>query len=395
MSNRLLYTTYKGRTVGILYEEWQPLEIHVIAPEEKTGQLRPSVGEIYVGRVSRLAVGIGAAFIEIAPGYPCYFPLSTLSDAVFTKKYSKKPIACGDELLVQVTKEAAKNKLTTVTAKLVFKSGHAVLTHGDRQLGVSSKLGKERQQNLRQLLSGFENDRCGLLLRTSAGPVTDEALIEELEELMRSYSGILEKAPYTPCFTCLYRKSNRFIAPIDPSVLSSVREIIVSGDLLFGKIRESLSDDPGLSKIVRLWDDPKISADHLYRTEHVIQKALGKKVWLPHGGFLVIEPTEALTVVDVNSGKQTGQKNDADLPFLVNKEAIPQIAGQIRLRNLSGIILIDLINVTEAQMNELCALMQKALASDPAQARLIDVTKLGLMELTRKKTGPPLSALLS
>lgn len=400
---KLIVTSYGKRNVALYMEGDRVWGIYVlpgqglsISIDEKpgykqTGDKNPEPGELWIGKVVNVVPRIGAAFVDLRPGFTCYYSLEDLSCAVFSKKQSLKPIVCGDEIVVQMTKEASKNKLPGVSSKWVFHGDHIALTHGNTQIGVSSKLDKDIRENFRELLQPYKNDRCGFIVRTNAGNTAAKQLRCEVESLLTLYRSILDTAPYRPCYVCMKENQTGGLGRIEPTLLSGVEQIVVDDRSVFDLLKHNFADHFDLANKLCLYTDKNVTLSQLYGTETVIRRALAKKVWLHRGGFIVIEPTEALTVIDVNSGKQTEDKRKVDLAYEVNRDAVDEITRQIRLRNLSGIIIIDFINMSEEKMDQLCTYMKNRLSSDPIPTQLVDVTALGLMELTRKKTGKPLS----
>ena len=348
------------------------------------------LGNIYIGKVKNLAPQIGAAFIEIADGQICYFSLQENPAPLIVNRpnpQTKKPLVPGDELIVQVCREALKTKAPAVTCNLSFPGKYLVLTSQNTRIGISGKLDPDSRERLQKLLTPLWDKTFGLIARTNAESAGEEALEKELHRLKTVWKSVLEKGRSRTCFSLLYREEPGFLAS-----LRSLRE---------GTLSRILTDDPGLYEEIReylttfqpedldklsLYEDRQIPLHKLYSLEKALSEALKERVWLKSGGYLVIQPTEALTVVDVNTGKFEGGKIKQQTYRKINREAAVETARQLRLRNLSGIIIVDFIDMESMKdREELLELLAAELKKDPVKAVLIDMTGLNLVELTRKK----------
>ena len=213
------------------------------------------------------------------------------------------------------------------------------------------------------------------------------------ENASEALQSLLEQADHKVCFTCILKPSEAVYEVLeqmaDPSEYS---EILTDDPQIYRQLSEG--DHPLLKqKSIRFYDDPAISLRLLYSLERGMEEALDTRVWLKCGGYLVIEPTEAMTVIDVNSGKNEAKKAGEDTYYQVNLEAAEEVARQLRLRNLSGIIIVDFINMAEKErQKELLETLKNLTAGDPQHPRIVDMTPLGLVEITRKKSQPTLAA---
>lgn len=366
------------------------------------------LGNIYIGRVENIVENLNAAFIKISPEQKCYLSLEDLKHPFFTKKQSKqKKIVAGDELLVQVTREALKTKEPAVTSNLSFTGKYAVLTTGNQKLGVSSKLSKDKrtafQQLLKKLTAGEKRD-YGLIIRTNALDATEEMISAELEELVRRYHRLIQEAMHRTCFCCLYKEPGAYLKHLMDIRQDSLEEIVTDDILIYKEIcgQYHISEDMLTTKgsvprfvnqirssdniLLRYYEDDLLSLSSLYSVNSNLDNALKERVWLKSGAYLIIEHTEALTVIDVNTGKNVAKKGVQENFLKVNLEAGEEIARQLRLRNISGMILVDFMNLTSKDAeDELLRVFRSALRKDPIPTQLIDMTKLGLVEVTRKK----------
>ena len=393
--------------VSALYNhDKKMIEVSLTPPDEDS-----LLGNIYIGRVENVVQNIRAAFVKISPEQTCYLSLDDLKNAHFTKKLSaKKEIVAGDELLVQVEREALKTKEPAVTANLSFAGKYAVLTSGNRRLGISSKLNKEQKAHYKELLYEFDTESYGLIIRTNAASVADETLIAEIRSLEQEWSQMRENACHKTCYSVLKKARPTYLEDVKNQREGSVSEIITDDRGLFETICTDYGIHPkqfmtngsvpvpvdqfqvptisGTSDSLTLtyYHDPMLTLSSLYSVKSSLEKALREQIWLKSGASIVLQHTEALTVIDVNSGKNIIKKEMRENLLRINLEAAKEIAYQLRLRNISGIIIIDFINLL-AKEDEAVLLKEfrTYLKDDPVKTDLIDMTKLGLVEVTRKK----------
>ena len=395
MERKILIEKRDNRIRTYFLENGDIVEIHS-APVSEDGSGAHRLGDVYVGKVKNIVPNIGAAFIEIEKGVNCYFDMKEAKDAFFTHKSGNKALCIGDELVVQISREAAKSKAPTVTGNISFTGRYAVITHGNTRIGVSSKIPKAQRDEYKEKLSGYQNDRYGIIVRTNAKDVPFEEVTAEIHALREDYDSLFGAAVTRTCFSCLKSAPPSYISDLKNVYMDGMKEIIVGDKELYTRIqsyfRSELADKLGLLK---LYDDADFPLDKLYSTQTALKKALRERAWLKTGGYLVIQPTEALTVIDVNSGKAAAKarsRADSEAGALkVNLEAAKEAARQIRLRNLSGIIIVDFINMgAEANTQQLLREFRFHLSKDPVQTSLVDITPLGLVEITRKKVRKPL-----
>ena len=391
MKRKILIEKTEGQIRTFFLENDEIVEIHC-APADEESAGRHLLGNIYVGKVKNIVPNIGAAFVEIESGVNCYYDMKDAEHAVFTHKIGKKPLCIGDELVVQISKEAVKTKAPTVTGNISFTGRYAVLTHGNTRIGVSSKIPKKVREEYKERLRQFQNDRFGIIVRTNAKDAPFQDVLDEISRLKAEYEKIMSAAPTRVCFSCLRSAPPSYISDLKNVYMEGMEEIIVGDPELYTRIQAFFAAEiPEKEGLLRLYDDSAFPLGKLYSTQTAIEKALREKVWLRNGGYLVIQPTEALTVIDVNSGKSAKKKKNEEGILKINLEAAREAARQIRLRNLSGIIIIDFINLeSEENVGLLLKEFRMRLAGDPIQTTLVDITPLNLVEVTRKKVHRPL-----
>lgn len=343
------------------------------------------LGNIYIGRVENIATNIQAAFVNIAKGVSCFLPLEEAKNAVFTKKNGKKDLCIGDELLVEVTREKQKNKPASVSANLNFSGKYLILTTGNHLLGISKKLHATERERLQALLKDQITDTFGIVVRTAAKDASDEEILKELEMLTKQCHACLQWAMHRTAFTRLREAPPFYLQFLKNRNLTEVQKITTDIPSVHEVLLQHLQDTKEAEKL-HLYTDTQVSLFALYSLTHELERALHRQVWLPSGAYLVIDPTEALTVIDVNSGKNIKKKSREELVFSVNVEAAHEIARQLILRNISGICIIDFIDMKEKEhREELMHILRMDLKKDKVPATLVDITRLGLVELTRKK----------
>lgn len=390
MERKIILTKEDNFIWTYLLENNEIAEIHC-SPVDAEDEKSFSLGNIYIGKVSNIVANIGAAFINIG-GINCYYDLSQAKDAFFTKKSGKKELCIGDELVVQISKEAVKTKAPTVSSNISFTGRYAVLTSGNTRIGASGKIPKARREEIKERLKHLKNDSYGIIVRTNAKDAAFSEIEQEIELLVSRYETLKKTALYRTCFSCLYTSEKPYLNDLKNVYSEGLTEIIVEEPAIYDEIIEYMKrEQPDYIEKVRLHKDTMLPLSKLYSTQTVRERALQERVWLKHGGYLIIQPTEALTVIDVNSGKDVSKKKDSQTYLKINLEAAKEIARQIRLRNYSGIVIIDFINLDDEEMTAvLLREFRKHLSMDPIQTTLVDVTELQLVEVTRKKVRRPL-----
>lgn len=378
MGNKLLITKLTQNNITYiataLYSEKQLLELYLESTEQES-----ILNNIYVGRVKDVVKNLNAAFIEIAPGKPCYYSLEDCKNPFYVKKINSPRMVQGDEVVVQVVKENIKTKPPKVSTNLNFTGNYLVLTTENTSLGISKKLPAENRERLRQQLEACRNDKFGLIVRTNAASAELSEILKEYEALKQEYEQLTQNAMHRTCFSCLKKSPPEFLSIIKNLHQAELEEIITDEPEIWDRLEQA-----GIK--AAFYEDKLLSLKSLYSLEARLKEALQEKVWLKSGGYLVIQPTEALTVIDVNSGKSVAKKNVQEHYLKINLEAAEEIAHQLRLRNISGIIIIDFIDMKEqTAKDELMLQLRQFVKKDSVPVQVVDMTRLNLVELTRKK----------
>ena len=387
MNRKFLITKFDQKIFTTVLEDEIVVELHCMKEEENIAAL----GTIYVGKVKNIVSNIQAAFVEIANGVECYYSLPDNKAPIFIRKVGKKPLCVGDELIVQVSKEAVKTKVPTVSSKIELSGKYAVLTSGDNRIGASMKLAKEERERLIAIASKFSSQEYGLIMRTNAKDIEPQILEDEIKKLVLEFKKIVSNAKTRACYSCLRKAPKQYLTELKNMNQEGLSEFVVEDKELYEEIESFLLDNqPEDMDKLRLYQDKLLPLHKLYSIEKQIENALKEKAWMKSGAYLVIQPTEALTVIDVNTGKYISKKKDEKEFLKINIEAAKEAAKQIRLRNLSGIIIIDFINLsTKEYMDVVIDVLQGELRKDPVTTSYVDVTKLQLVEVTRKKIRKP------
>lgn len=378
--NQIVITRLQNKPVMFYMEDEK---IYDVLVGEDRCQNALEVGDIYVGRVQNIVQNIHAAFIEVKKDVVCYLPLAECG----TRK-----IKCGDELVVQVTKAAVKTKQAVVSLYPEVAGQYCVVSTKSSTKGISKKIQDETsKERLRGLLDEFAGEEYGIVLRTNAELAASEEIAKECRSLLADMHDRMENSQYRTCFSLLRKEDSFYLKYIRSCRWEEIGRIITDQEEVFEELQAIYGD-----KIV-FYQDASYPLDKLLGLSSKLEKAFVKRAWLKSGGNLVIEPTEALTVIDVNTGKAIeGKRNKETTFFKINCEAAVEAARQIRMRNISGIILIDFIDMQQKNHQmELMELLRTELRKDKTRTALVDITKLGLVEITRMKKNKPLWEVLS
>ena len=382
--NKLVITRRNGRLLTALFDGREALEIGL---EEE----RSILGNIYIGKVKNIVKNLNSAFVDFGKNQTGYYslsdnPVSLIADG------SVRAVKAGDEIVVQIAKEAVRTKDPVLTGNLNFTGKYAVLTAQKPQIGFSGKItDREWKERLKPQLEAITGGSVGVIVRTNAYG-EDEALFHEIRYLLDLCRTIMEKSRYRTRYSLLYEAEPEYLNVLRGCPEGSLEEIITDEDSVYETVKQYLTlQDPQRRIKIRRYSDSMISLSRLYSLETILDQACQKRVWLKSGGYLIIEPTEAMVVIDVNTGKYSGNKNLQDTIRMTNLEAAAEICHQLRLRNLSGIIMVDFIDMKSEEDKELLlSALRKHAAKDPVKVHVVDMTQLNLVEITRKKGKKPL-----
>lgn len=388
ITRKIIIVKLNHRVITVTEENGAITELHCADGQAVN---EAGIGAVYVGKVKNIVPSIGAAFIEIAPGVECYYDLRKNKMPVFTAKIGKKPLCIGDELLVQVEKEAVKTKVMTVTGNFNLTGKYAVLVHGEPGIGVSSKISKRKREAIKERLECFKTEGYGFIIRTNAQEADAVLLDEEMKRLTNEYQSLLDVADKRTVFSCLKSAKKPYMEQLRNIRQEGLLSIMIEDDEIYNEVKAFLrTEQPEDIQKLTHYTDKLLPLHKLYGIESLVESILKERVWLKSGAYLVIQYTEAMTVIDVNTGKAVKKKKSDGFFMKINKEAAREAARQMRLRNLSGIIMIDFINLEDTKdSEELMDFIREELKKDTVPATLVDMTGLHLIEITRKKVRKP------
>lgn len=385
---KILILKLYGKIFSILIRDNRILSIQPQDDALKNDNLY-ALGNIYVGRVQKVSANIGAAFVEIGNKETVFLPLEEAKDAVLTGREPDGTLRAGDELLVQLVKKPVKSKLAGVSARLSITGTYVVIENrrGDslKPVRMSSKLGEKYRHLYKDAEPLNEiSKKFNIIIRTNAKAAEDMSeVLKEAQSLSAKMEHILEIGDKRTCYSCIYQSEPDYITFIKNSYRYEYDEIITDDKEIYDSL---LEDDIIKEYKIRFYEDRLLPLHKLYSIETRIHELTDKRVWLKSGAYIIIEKTEALIAIDVNTGKYESRKGQEETYLKINLEAAEAIAAALRARNLSGMILVDFINMEKKENAELLMQhMKELLKKDPVQADVVDITGLGLIEITRKK----------
>lgn len=373
---KLLFTTYEGKQAAFLVKENRLLWTSVV--EENASK----VGAIYIGKVKNVVKNIDACFVEIADGELCFLPLKDCKNPIICNRDFDGRVLQGDEILVQVVRDSMKTKQAALTTEISLQNEYFVFQLGIKGFGLSKQFSKEEKTRITSWLE-VHNLSCkesfGFIVRTKAPLLSEDDFINEFFKLKVEFDKILASGMHRTCYTCLKASNSPYLEVLNQLRINDYDEIITDLKGIYASLKDGHTN-------IRLYEDEEFDLSKLYGIESKMEEALSKKVWLKSGANLIIEPLETLTAIDVNSSKCDLKNANEETIYKINLEAAKEVALQIRLRNLSGIILVDFINMNDSGMEEnLLKAMDEFVKQDKVFTKVVDMTKLGLVEISRKK----------
>ncbi len=379
--------------VGVL-EGRNLIEHYVSRPADDVAQIH---GNIYVGRIQNVLPGMEAAFVDIAtPKNAVLYRGDVQYDAEDIDEGGKnariEDILKNKQLIIcQVTKNPIGHKGARLTQEVSLPGRFVVLIPNSKTYGISKRLPDDVRKRLRGILDRVKPDEHGLIVRTAAETATEEELRADMTILLKQWDQIAAKAAKTQKPALLYREPELAVRVIREEFNSDYRGVVIDDERLFHDVKDYVAAfNPELADRIEYYD-AQAAGLSLFEKNHIheqVHKALDRKVWLPSGGSLIIEHTEALTVIDVNTGKNVGKSNLEETVFHNNMEAADEIAKQLRLRDIGGIIVIDFIDMEiKGNRAKVVERFREALARDKTRSQVFDISELGLVEMTRKRIG--------
>lgn len=395
MQKKLFIETEDSRTRVALTEDGELVEYY-----QERAESAKLAGNIYVGRVENVLPGMQAAFVDIGLPKNAFMhlddlPLSRAEVGEELKQQftaaSRRPLKRGQELVVQVVKEPGGDKGPRVSAHLTLPGRFAVLLPGVDYVGVSRKIDDEgERERLRVLAASCRPRGMGLIMRTASLEAADEDIREDVNGLLARWQQIDGRMRHTVAPALIHQDEDLAHRSVRDMLSPEVTEIWTDSAELAQSLRPLCG---GSADIVRLHDNPT-PLFSFFGLDAKLEKLCGRKVWLKSGSYLIFDHTEALTVIDVNTGKFVGARSLEDTVLAANCEAAEEIARQLRLRDVGGIIVVDFIDMARKEDRQaLLNRLREALSRDRSRPQLVEMTQLGLVEITRKKLRQPLYTL--
>ena len=391
MNRTLLIERVMDETRLAVIEEGQLMELYVQRPDAEN-----LTGNIYLGRVERVLPGMNAAFVDLGLEKRGFLAAEDASTSASAREGLPidKLLRPGQEVLCQVVKAGYGSKGPRLTCSVTLPGRRMALLGGVRSVGVSKKIGdadeRERLHGIGTALMG--EGGSGLILRTAAEGASEELLGEEYARLIERWHALRNTAEHASAPKLLHDDNALYLRAIRDKLGPRVDALWADGEALYRQMIDAASTLAGEWRNRIKLHTAETPLFDLWRVDAQADKALQKYVWLKSGGSLVIEETEALTVVDVNTGKNVGKHDAQDTIYKLNCEAAVELLRQLRLRDIGGIVVVDFIDMkSEAQKQALLDLLGELAKNDDTRVNIAGITQLGLVELTRKKERQSLS----
>jgi ribonuclease G len=368
---------------------------------------RSIVGNIYMGKVSRVLPGMQAAFVDIGleraaflyvtdffDEYGDAFKDAEYEEAKRKPRNSKRPqiqdlLKEGQEVLVQIAKDPIGTKGARLTSHVSLPGRHLVYMPTVEHTGVSRKIDDDdERKRLRTLVSETQTMEGGFIVRTASAHQPASHIIADIESLERQWKKVLEKRKEVKAPAVVHEDLDLVLRSVRDFFTDDIEELIVDDQEAYRSIKNfATANLPKRGRKITMFEEPGKTLFKHYKIEQEIDKALSRKVWLKSGGYLIFDQTEALTAIDVNTGRFVGSKNLEETIIQNNLEAVKEIVAQLRLRNIGGLIILDFIDMEKrSNQNRVFAALEKELANDKAKTNVLKISELGLVEMTRKRT---------
>ena len=370
------------------------IEHYVSRPADDVAQIH---GNIYLGKVQNVLPGMEAAFVDIAtPKNAVLYRGDVQFDAEDVEGGSSNArieqiLKPRQTIICQVTKNPIAHKGARLTQEVSLPGRFVVLIPNSSTYGISKRLDDSERKRLRSILDKVKPPQHGVIVRTAAEGVTSEEISADVRRLLSQWGQIEALATSAQAPALLYREPDMAVRVIREEFNDNYRSVVIDDEALFNDVHDYVSSiSPALADRIEHYDrsTKPLSIFERHHVHEQVHKALDRKVWLPSGGSLIIEHTEALTVIDVNTGKNVGSKSLEETVYRNNLEAAVEIAKQLRLRDIGGIVVIDFIDMEiKGNRDDVVRVFRDALARDKTRTQVFDISELGLVEMTRKRIG--------
>ena len=394
VQREMLISHDSSETRVALLEDGELVELYVERPK------RSVVGNVYLGKVKDVLPGMQAAFVDIGLDKNAFLYVDDILASRSVEPGQRRDIGSlvkqGDQVLVQVLKDPMGTKGARVTTEITLPGRFVVLMPFSESVGVSRKLPEEERDRLYALMEASVPDGVGAIVRTVAQGVADKEILSDLEFLLRLWRRVSHQAEEALAPEVVYTEMDLALRLVRDVFSVGFRRLVIDDKATHAKVVSFLrKTSPELVKHVVHYRE-KAALFEAYQLVPVIESAMRRVVELPSGGYIAIDRTEALTAVDVNSGRYVGRKNLEDTIVRINLEAAEEVARQLRLRDIGGIIVVDFIDMDE--ISNRVAVMRRfeaALARDRTKTRVLEMSRLGLVEMTRKNVTDGLFGVLT
>jgi ribonuclease E len=378
----LVHADPRGTQIAVV-EEGQIVEHYVTRTHD-----RSLVGNVYLGRVQNVLPGMEASFVDIGEarnGVLYASEVGIVGDEDDAIPRIETVLKSGQPILVQVTKDPMRAKGARLTALVSIAGRHLVLVPDAGSIGVSRRLPERERSRLRDLAVELKPNGHGLIVRTAAEGASRTDIERDLKRLVTTWNEISNKSKQSSAPALVYQEPDLEVRVIRDLFNREINRCVIDSpdleELLRGYIRQTT---PDLDHRLELYEG-SLPIFEEFRVAEQIRKSLDRRVWLPSGGHIVIDRTEAMTVIDVNTGKFVGKKTLEETVFRTNKEAAVEVARQLRLRDIGGIIVIDFIDMEEIEnRDEIFKTFRSELERDRTRTQVFDISPLGIVQMTRK-----------
>jgi len=420
MGNEIIINTTGRETRVAIMERGQLAELHI-----DRGDHQSYIGNVYLGKVVRVLPGMQAAFVEIGLERAAFLYAGDIYTDFIERTMDTEPsnddddhtiieatsqanphkgippisdlVKEGQEILVQVSKDPISTKGARVKTHITLPGRFTVCMPTVDNIGISKKIAKEKERRkLRDFVQKHREDGCGFIVRTICQGQPLASLEQDMTYLQNIWKKIKTRQKSAKAPALLHQDQDLALRVVRDSFTEAVERMFIDDKELYNVIVKFVDIFASqLKNRIRLYKNPAPIFD-TFNIEPMISRTLDRKVWLKSGGYLIIDQTEALTAIDVNSGRFVGQKTLEDTTLLINLEAVDEICNQLRLRNIGGIIVLDYIDMEKAENRErVYKAMEDALRNDRARTNLLKISDLGLIEMTRKRVQEDLVSSIS
>jgi ribonuclease E len=386
-TDKLMIITERGERDQIAVLDEDVLVHHYVTRQGATSM----VGNVYLGRVQNVLPGMEAAFVDIGRGRNGVLYAGEVNyrpeDLEGPAPRIENVLKSGQAVMVQVTKDPMGGKGARLTAQISLPGRYLVLAPDQDLSGISRRLGDTERKRLKSILKKLQPSGHGVIVRTAAEGAAEEAIVHDLTRLMRLWDDIQKQAKKVKAPSVLYEEPELTLRVFrDLFTDEEFKGLVTDSPSIYDRVMTYVRDiAPDLEPKVSLHQG-SLPAFEEHRVEEQIHKALDRKVWLPSGGYLIIERTEAMTIVDVNTGKSVGKTNLEETVVNTNLEAAKEVARQLRLRDIGGIIVVDFIDMLlDKNKGKVEETMKEAMALDKTRSQVFEIGPLGLMQVTRKR----------